>query len=43
LATASSISRFGYSRVAAIDVNKLATDFDKAGQKRVLDSIVERH
>jgi DNA helicase-2/ATP-dependent DNA helicase PcrA len=35
--------KFGYGRVAAIDGNKLTVDFEKAGQKRVLDSFVERH
>ena len=35
--------KFGYGRVASIDGNKLTVDFDKAGQKRVLDSFVERH
>ena len=34
--------KFGYGRVAAIEGNKLTIDFDKAGQKRVLDSFVER-
>ena len=35
--------KFGYGLVASIDGNKLTIDFDKAGQKRVLDSFVERH
>ena len=35
--------KFGYGRIGAIDGNKLTIDFDKAGQKRVLDSFVERH
>jgi DNA helicase II / ATP-dependent DNA helicase PcrA len=35
--------KFGYGRVASIDGNKLTIDFEKAGQKRVLDSFVERH
>ena len=35
--------KFGYGRIATIDGNKLTIDFDKAGQKRVLDSFVERH
>ncbi len=35
--------KFGYGRVGAIDGNKLTIDFEKAGQKRVLDSFVERH
>ncbi|MEM8838101.1 MAG: UvrD-helicase domain-containing protein [Pseudomonadota bacterium] len=35
--------KFGYGLVSSIDGNKLTVDFDKAGQKRVLDSFVERH
>ncbi|MEP3266041.1 MAG: UvrD-helicase domain-containing protein [Hyphomicrobiales bacterium] len=35
--------KFGYGQVAAIDGNKLTIDFEKAGQKRVLDSFLERH
>ncbi|CAN5376289.1 UvrD-helicase domain-containing protein [soil metagenome] len=35
--------KFGYGRVEAIDGNKLTITFEKAGQKRVLDSFVERH
>jgi DNA helicase-2/ATP-dependent DNA helicase PcrA len=35
--------KFGYGRIAAIDGNKLTVDFEKAGQKKVLDSFVERH
>ena len=35
--------KFGYGTVASIDGNKLMIDFEKAGQKRVLDSFVERH
>jgi DNA helicase-2/ATP-dependent DNA helicase PcrA len=34
--------KFGNGNVAAIDGNKLTVDFDKAGQKRVLDGFVER-
>lgn len=34
--------KFGYGIIAEIDGNKLTIDFDKAGQKRVLDSFVER-
>jgi DNA helicase-2/ATP-dependent DNA helicase PcrA len=34
--------KFGYGRIAAIDGNKLTIAFDKAGEKRVLDSFVER-
>jgi DNA helicase-2/ATP-dependent DNA helicase PcrA len=35
--------KFGYGRISAIEGNKLTVDFDKAGQKRVIDSFVERH
>lgn len=35
--------KFGYGAVASIDGNKLTIDFEKAGQKRVLDSFLERH
>ena len=35
--------KFGYGRISAIDGNKLTVEFEKAGQKRVLDSFVERH
>ncbi len=35
--------KFGYGVIATIDGNKLTINFDKAGQKRVLDSFVERH
>jgi DNA helicase-2/ATP-dependent DNA helicase PcrA len=34
--------KFGYGSVVRIDGNKLTIDFDKAGQKRVLDSFVQR-
>jgi DNA helicase-2/ATP-dependent DNA helicase PcrA len=34
--------KFGYGIVAAVDGNKLTIDFDKAGQKRVVDSFVGR-
>jgi DNA helicase-2/ATP-dependent DNA helicase PcrA len=34
--------KFGYGRISAIDGNKLTVEFDKAGQKKVLDSFVER-
>ncbi|MBM3545053.1 MAG: AAA family ATPase [Alphaproteobacteria bacterium] len=34
--------KFGYGRIAQIDGNKLTVDFDKAGQKKVVDSFVER-
>ncbi len=33
--------KFGYGSIAAIDGNKLTIDFEKAGQKKVLDSFVE--
>ena len=32
--------KFGYGRVTSIDRNKLAIAFDKAGDKKVLDSFV---
>ena len=32
--------KFGNGNIASIDGNKLTIDFDKAGQKRVLDSFV---
>ena len=35
--------KFGYGAVVAIDGNKLTVNFEKAGQKRVLDSFVETH
>ena len=35
--------KFGYGAIVAIDGNKLTINFEKAGQKRVLDSFVERH
>ena len=34
--------KFGNSNIASVDGNKLTIDFDKAGQKRVLDGFVER-
>ena len=34
--------KFGNGNVTAIDGNKLAVEFDKAGEKRVVDSYVER-
>ncbi len=33
--------KFGYGKIARIDGNKLTIDFDKAGEKKVLDSFVE--
>ncbi len=35
--------KFGYGAIIAIEGNKLTIDFEKAGQKKVLDSFVERH
>ncbi|MGE0230172.1 MAG: UvrD-helicase domain-containing protein [Flavobacteriaceae bacterium] len=35
--------KFGYGRVVAADGNKLTVDFEHAGQKRVVDSFLERH
>ena len=34
--------KFGYGEVTEVDGNKLTVQFDKAGQKRVVDSFVER-
>jgi DNA helicase-2/ATP-dependent DNA helicase PcrA len=34
--------KFGYGRVKLVDGNKLTIAFDKAGEKRVVDSFVER-
>ncbi|HWM30630.1 MAG TPA: 3'-5' exonuclease, partial [Methyloceanibacter sp.] len=34
--------KFGYGRIAQVDGNKLTVDFEKAGQKKVVDSFVER-
>jgi DNA helicase II / ATP-dependent DNA helicase PcrA len=34
--------KFGNGNITAIDGNKLTIQFDKAGQKRVVDSFVER-
>jgi DNA helicase II / ATP-dependent DNA helicase PcrA len=34
--------KFGYGNVVAVDNNKLTVDFEKAGEKRVIDSFVER-
>ena len=33
--------KFGYGAIIGIDGNKLTIDFEKAGEKRVLDSFVE--
>jgi DNA helicase-2/ATP-dependent DNA helicase PcrA len=34
--------KFGNGNVTAVDGNKLAIRFDKAAEKRVVDSFVER-
>ena len=34
--------KFGNGNVVAVDGNKLTIHFDKAGEKRVVDSFVER-
>lgn len=34
--------KFGYGRVVKVDGNKLTIDFDKAGEKKVVDSFVQR-
>ncbi len=34
--------KFGYGLIRAVDGNKLTVDFDKAGEKRVIDSFVTR-
>ena len=34
--------KFGNGNVSSIEGNKLTIDFDKAGQKRVLDSFVKQ-
>jgi DNA helicase II / ATP-dependent DNA helicase PcrA len=34
--------KFGYGRVAYVEGNKLTVDFDKAGEKKVIDSFVQR-
>ena len=34
--------KFGYGRISAVEGNKLTVDFEKAGEKRVLDSFVAR-
>jgi ATP-dependent DNA helicase UvrD/PcrA len=34
--------KFGYGKVTAIEGNKLTVAFDKAGEKKVIDSFVER-
>jgi DNA helicase-2/ATP-dependent DNA helicase PcrA len=32
--------KFGYGRIRSVEGNKLTVDFDKAGEKRVIDSFV---
>jgi DNA helicase-2/ATP-dependent DNA helicase PcrA len=34
--------KFGYGRVTAVEGNKLTVDFDKAGEKKVIDNFVQR-
>jgi len=34
--------KFGYGAVTAIDGNKLTVAFEKAGEKKVIDSFVEK-
>ncbi len=34
--------KFGYGRVTFVEGNKLTVDFDKAGEKRVIDNFVQR-
>ena len=34
--------KFGYGTITAIDSNKLAVAFEKAGEKTVVDSFVEK-
>ena len=34
--------KFGYGHVRVIEGNKLLVDFEKAGEKRVIDSFVEK-
>jgi DNA helicase-2/ATP-dependent DNA helicase PcrA len=34
--------KFGYGRVSGVDGNKLTVAFDKAGEKKVIDSFVEK-
>jgi DNA helicase-2/ATP-dependent DNA helicase PcrA len=34
--------KFGYGRITEVDGNKLTVDFDKAGEKRVVENFVER-
>jgi DNA helicase II / ATP-dependent DNA helicase PcrA len=41
-ATACFTRNFGYGQVVKIDGNKLTIAFEKAGEKKVVDSFVER-
>jgi DNA helicase-2/ATP-dependent DNA helicase PcrA len=34
--------KFGYGKVKSVEGNKLTVDFDKAGEKKVIDSFVEK-
>ena len=34
--------KFGYGVISVVEGNKLTIDFDKAGEKRVIDSFVTR-
>ena len=34
--------KFGYGEVTEVEGNKLTVEFEKAGEKRVIDSFVER-
>ena len=34
--------KFGYGQVKSIEGNKLTVAFDKAGEKKVIDSFVEK-
>jgi DNA helicase-2/ATP-dependent DNA helicase PcrA len=35
--------KFGYGEITSLDGNKATVLFEKAGEKRVLDSFLERH
>ncbi len=35
--------KFGYGRVSFVEGNKLTVDFDKAGEKQVIDQFVAGH
>ena len=34
--------KFGYGKVAAVEGNKLTVEFEQAGEKKVIDSFVEK-